>query len=494
VRAIRDALRGASRFTHDAVGRLIGAIAGDGSTEYFEHDSASNRRMAARTPPGKPPEPTAVIGIDARGHSSLDVAALRSAGATIEQHQLGEGNRTIAVSRPDREVRYELDALGRVVAKRVDTRDGNVAAWRYRWDGLGQLLELTTPDGSSWRYDYDGIGRRRAKHGPSGTTTFVWFGRSLLHVVGPDGKLTTWVPELERRASVARDEDGTLAYVVPDHLGGVSELVDEQGHLLWMAKHEAWGADADERQPMRFPGQWYDAESGLHYNGFRYYDPELGKYISPDPIGIIGGFNEYAYVPSPLTWVDPDGLVVTGGPYSYTGGNSTNPTAPPNTPDITNHRGVENPRTQMGNTVPAPNPATDSRGKTLAVLQQPGGGDREAFVSGHGRPIAASPDGTHGWGTSTHAYGNWCHAEMHALGWLRFQGQNGTLAGQHFQLFIDRPPCNECNASLHLALAELHGQPHNLTIDVFYHTNNPGDGEHAGWNRFPPAGAHGCGG
>lgn len=497
LRAIVDALRGSSRFSHDDVGRLVGAIYGDGSSEWFEHDVAGNRRVAARAPAGRAPEPGAVLTRDVHGRTALELGRLQGAGASVERHVRGDGNRVVALSRGDREIRYEFDALGRVVRKHVEHLGlGRAEVWTYRWDGLGQLVELETPEGALWRYRYDGLGRRRSKQGPAGTTAFVWFCRSLVRVIEPDGRATVFVPELERRATVLRDRDDERLYVVPDHLGSPSELVDAAGRLRWAARHDAWGRDADADQPLRFPGQWLDEESGLHYNGYRYYDPELGRFISPDPIGLIGGFNEYAYAPTPLTWFDPDGLVVTGGPYGYGGGNTGINNAPPNTPNIVGNRTVTNPRSGESNAVPPPSAATDSGGKTLAVLQEPGGHNREAFVSGHGRPIAASPGQTHGWGTSTHAYGNWCHAEMHGMAWLRFRSETGNLGGAtHFQLFIDRPPCSECDASLRAALAELRGQPHNLTLDVFYHTHNPGPGEHEGWNRFPPPQSHGgCGG
>ena len=59
---------------------------------------------------------------------------------------------------------------------------------------------------------------------------------------------------------------------------------------------------------LRFQGQYYDEESGLHYNRHRYYDPECGRFINQDPIGLLGGDNNYLYVPNPVTWVDPLGL------------------------------------------------------------------------------------------------------------------------------------------------------------------------------------------
>ena len=62
------------------------------------------------------------------------------------------------------------------------------------------------------------------------------------------------------------------------------------------------------KQPFRFQGQYFDEESGLHYNRFRYYDPSSGRFVSQDPIGLLGGGNLYAYVDNPNQWVDVFGL------------------------------------------------------------------------------------------------------------------------------------------------------------------------------------------
>nr|WP_174505898.1 PAAR-like domain-containing protein [Acinetobacter sp. Marseille-Q1620] len=113
-----------------------------------------------------------------------------------------------------------------------------------------------------------------------------------------------------------------------DHLGTPRELTSHDGDIAWEAVYQAWGNTVTVEwqevelqaiqlneieksyllQPHRFQGQIYDAETGLHYNRFRYYDPDMGRFISHDPIGLLGGDNHFQYAPNPVEWVDPFGL------------------------------------------------------------------------------------------------------------------------------------------------------------------------------------------
>ncbi|WP_051305042.1 RHS repeat-associated core domain-containing protein [Chitinilyticum litopenaei] len=109
-----------------------------------------------------------------------------------------------------------------------------------------------------------------------------------------------------------------LYYYHTDHLGTPQELLDAEGNLAWSADYKAWGearaaiSEAAKRagisNPLRFQGQYFDHETGLHYNRHRYYDPSVGRFISKDPIGLHGGLNIFAYAPNPTEWVDPWGL------------------------------------------------------------------------------------------------------------------------------------------------------------------------------------------
>ena len=112
-----------------------------------------------------------------------------------------------------------------------------------------------------------------------------------------------------------------------DHLGTPQELTNARGEVVWLNYQMAWGGSfsqlnnvynldgldvsADELQPFRFQGQFFDGETGLHYNRFRYYDSDVGMFISRDPIGLLGGNNVFQYAPNPIGWIDPWGLSQT---------------------------------------------------------------------------------------------------------------------------------------------------------------------------------------
>nr|WP_304363258.1 RHS repeat-associated core domain-containing protein [Gilliamella apicola] len=104
---------------------------------------------------------------------------------------------------------------------------------------------------------------------------------------------------------------GYLHYL-NDQLGTPQELITANGDIVWSGVYKSYGNLAIEYrtvpQNLRFQGQYFDEESGLHYNRYRYYDPYTARYISQDPIGLVGGENAYSYVPDPLAWIDPLGL------------------------------------------------------------------------------------------------------------------------------------------------------------------------------------------
>ena len=100
-----------------------------------------------------------------------------------------------------------------------------------------------------------------------------------------------------------------------DQIGIPREQTDQFGNLLWTGEYDAWGKLTAENkiypnahQPFRLQNQYFDQETGLHYNLFRYYAPECGRFINQDPVGLEGGDNLYTFAPNANGWIDPFGL------------------------------------------------------------------------------------------------------------------------------------------------------------------------------------------
>jgi len=198
---------------------------------------------------------------------------------------------------------------------------------------------VTTPDGTVWRYLYDPLGRRIAKQyldadgGIAEQTEFTWDGPTVAEQAtapGPAeghtlaGKVTTWdyqpgtfspVIQAERamvNEAAQHDIDQRFYAIVTDLIGAPSELTAPDGGLAGYQQRTLWGATlwhpGGASTPLRFPGQYADPETGLHYNHHRYYDPATGCYLSPDPLGLIPAPNPHTYVPNPTSYADPLGL------------------------------------------------------------------------------------------------------------------------------------------------------------------------------------------
>ncbi len=226
--------------------------------------------------------------------------------------------------------RYRYDAHGRLVEKAID--GGTVI--RLRWNDEHQLVESVRQDAQGpqvTEYLYDPFGRRAVKRGPAGITWFTWDEDRLVHEAGADEQRSflyepgrSFVPLAEVvSARVPTGQPAQLHYYHCDQVGLPRELTDPAGGLAWQATYRAWGRLSSEQvatamSPLRYQGQYFDTETGLHYSLSRYYDPDCGRFISRDPIGLMGGLNTYRYGPNPVFWIDPTGLtgtyIMSGGP------------------------------------------------------------------------------------------------------------------------------------------------------------------------------------
>jgi len=124
-------------------------------------------------------------------------------------------------------------------------------------------------------------------------------------------KTYLYEPESFRPLALVQDEE--VYHYHLDHLGTPRELTNQGGHIVWKARYKTYGnvavKEVDEiDNPIRFQGQYFDEETGLHYSRHRYYNPSTGQFTTQDPIGLLGGTNSYQYAPNPVQWIDPMGL------------------------------------------------------------------------------------------------------------------------------------------------------------------------------------------
>ena len=214
--------------------------------------------------------------------------------------------------------RFNYDARGNRIEEIIERgpRQGQVT--RYQYNAQNQLVEVTV-GGVVTRYAYDALGRRISKTSESGNTTFYWNGDVLLGEVSnqlnrnSDRPSRTYLFEPFSFKPLALVQHGKVFHYHTDHIGTPREITNANAKVVWSSTFKTYGALAlahvnEVENPLRFQGQYYDSETGLHYNRHRYYDPNCGQFTTQDPIGLLGGMNAYQYAPNPMTWVDPWGL------------------------------------------------------------------------------------------------------------------------------------------------------------------------------------------
>jgi RHS repeat-associated protein len=203
--------------------------------------------------------------------------------------------------------RYTFDQNGHLVAR---ARPEGIQG--FAWDVRGQLSEVTEPGRPLVSFRYDALGRRIEKKVDGVSRRFAWDADLLLSESLGDSPAREYVfreGSLEPIAIISEE----ISFCHTDGIGMTHDLIDGTGRVRWSTRFGPFGetiADGHTapQNPLRFPGQYHDAETGLTYNRFRYYDPATGRFISPDPLGLEAGVDPYAYAPSCWTWLDPLGL------------------------------------------------------------------------------------------------------------------------------------------------------------------------------------------
>ncbi len=258
--AVEDNVRGTVRYRCDAAHRLVGAELPGGQFQVFEYDVAGN--------------------------------LLRQPG--LDGVVLNEGNR-LGLANGDR---FEYNDRNHIAS-----RAGNAGDNRYVYDSLDMLTSAKTPN-LYWEAEYDALKRRTSKTIAGRKTEFYWDKERLMAEVRANGSARMYIYAddvamtpfmfLEYDSLESAPESGKGYYIHSDHHGTPLLVEDDAGRTVWSARIDAYGwAHVDPASTiemfLRWPGHYFDPEIGLHCNGFRYYSPELGRYLQSDPIGIDGG-------------------------------------------------------------------------------------------------------------------------------------------------------------------------------------------------------------
>ena len=200
---------------------------------------------------------------------------------------------------------YGYDANGNIVTannrtftydlsnRLITVQEGSTTLGQYVYNALNQRIKKTV-QGQTTIFHYDLRGHLIVETSASGQTLveYFYFGDQPLAMIRPTE---------------------TLYYYHNDHLGTPQILTNDSGTVSWKAVYGPFGETEISVQtvenPLRFPGQYYDQETGLHYNWNRYYDPKTGRYLMPDPIGLEGGVNPWPYAQNnPVNFTSPFGV------------------------------------------------------------------------------------------------------------------------------------------------------------------------------------------
>ena len=261
-----------------------------------------------------------VWGYDANGNRTSEQSGATTYPYTIDANS----NRLFNMAGPLAKT-YAYDAAGNII------HDGQI---QFTWNAAGRLKKIV--NGNKIRkYKYNGLGERVRRNGKE-KRRFTFFydpaGRLISqfkanNIAKENWKLqqeTVWFNDIPVAViKQASPTDPIQVYMIhADHLNTPRVIVDSTGTPVWRWRnHNAFGDNPPDEDPdgdgvkfkynLRFAGQYFDTETGLHYNYFRDYDPKTGRYLSSDPIGLAGGLNTYGYaLQNPLSYIDPTGKYV----------------------------------------------------------------------------------------------------------------------------------------------------------------------------------------
>jgi len=282
-----DGSYGRVEYDYDKVGnrlqrRLTDSDSANAIVEEYDYAHDSNRLLSvAQHNSGHNSANTSerLLSYDAVGNIVNDQKSAENNTALI----YGANNRLQGIDKTSKDINgavYLYNAKGQRVSKTVTQTDGSLEVTHFHYNGANQLMAETNALGEAVR-EYLYMGNERVA-----------------------------------KVEYSDDASGQLVFIHNDHLGSPQLMTDSFRRVVWTSDTLPFGQSvamlSDEKQKLRFPGQYFDGESGYAYNYFRDYDSSLGRYMQSDPIGLRGGVNTFGYVVgNPVGGFDAVGLTTT---------------------------------------------------------------------------------------------------------------------------------------------------------------------------------------
>ena len=220
--------------------------------------------------------------------------------------------------------RLSTDPIGTMTHDAAGNRTSdNNGARTFTYNNTGRLWQLYENSALVATYTYNALGQRTRKVTDQGTTFYHYDLNGKLVSESTDFFASAKDYVYMDNTPVAQIDMGltteTVTYLHTDHLNTPRRATNQAGEVVWAWDGDAFGQTLANEDPinsgtttainLRFAGQYFDQETALHYNYFRYYDPSSGRYVTSDPIGLDGGANTFGYVfGNPLSLVDSNGL------------------------------------------------------------------------------------------------------------------------------------------------------------------------------------------
>ncbi len=288
-----------TRYRYDALARLVAEGGEDAAypTRAYRYDAVGNRLKQRFTLKDQ--------SVDLGADYAAENSHLQRFGHT--QLLVSDNGNTLMELHPQRDRRYVYNQTNQLVA----VYSSQQLSATYAYNSLGQRVHklAITAQGlqhTVFHYTQDGrlLGETlwSPEYGIQASRYYLWWQRHPVAMVEENG-----------------DQPPTITYLHTDHLNTPRLATDANHTVVWQWQSDAFGVGLPDEDPdgdgtlttlnLRFAGQYFDAESGLHYNVHRYYNPETGRYTQSDPIGLMGGVNTYAYaMANPVANTDPWGL------------------------------------------------------------------------------------------------------------------------------------------------------------------------------------------